>query len=153
VYEPQRECHAIIEKRLSGLEHIRIWSDAVYHTSGETLRMVSHTNYDSGTVARDTDAIEIKEWAPDVVVEDEVATVSLEDVSKRAAGSIDYKKIDCETSQYNFLMRKDLSAIRYLGIELSWQIGLERWNSLVAHIQQWFQLAEGSVNYKPGYNI
>jgi FkbM family methyltransferase len=152
IYEPQQECRAIIEKRLAGLTHIKLYSDAVYHTSGETLRMVSHTNRDSGSVALDTDAIEIKEWTPNVIVEDAVSTVSLEDVIERAGGSVDYMKIDCETSEYNFLMGKDLSPIRYLGIELSWQIGPERWSSLVTHIQKWFRLLEGSADFTPGRN-
>lgn len=42
--------------------------------------------------------------------------------------------MDCETSEYNFLMDKDLSNIKYLAVEIHWQIGRNNWYKLINHI-------------------
>lgn len=151
VYEPQTECYDIIADRIKGATNIILYKEAVYRSSGSEFRMVSHSNHHSGSVALDTDAIAEKEWTNEVV-EAAVTTISLEDVLARAGGSVDYLKIDCETGEYNFLIGKDLSAIRYMGIELSWQIGAERWSELITHLLKYFKLVEGSITYTAGCN-
>jgi len=42
--------------------------------------------------------------------------------------------MDCETSEYNILINKDLSNIEFLSIEIHWQLGKERWDELLKHI-------------------
>ena len=47
------------------------------------------------------------EWKNNKVI-NKAKTISLEDVLERCGGKINYMKCDCETSEYNFLMNKNL---------------------------------------------
>lgn len=153
IYEPQKECYNIITKNIQGVSNIVLYDEAVFHTSNNYVNLVSHTNLDSGSVAVKDDIITVKEWT-DNVVDTRCKTIALEDILERAGGRVDYMKIDCETSEYNLLMNKDLSHIRYMGIELHWQMGKENFDRLVKHILQYFnKVSTESVAYPDGYNI
>jgi hypothetical protein len=65
---------------------------------------------------------------------------------------IDYIKIDCETSEYSFLMNKNLSKLRYIGVELHHHIGLDRYNELLNWIKKTHDLIHGDDTYMFGYN-
>ena len=78
----------------------------------------------------------------------------MEDIIKRAGVYIYYTKLDCETSEYNLLIDKDLSKIKYLGIELHWQIGKENFDRLITHILKYFNnKTDITLDYPYGYNI
>lgn len=88
------------------------------------------------------------------IVNNKCKTIALSDIIKRAGGYIDYMKIDCETSEYNLLIDKDLRNIRYMGIELHWQIGKENFDKLVSHILKYFNNVHNyNLEYPNGYNI
>ena len=146
IYEPQEKCYEIIKESINSHTNLILFKEAVYNKSGEHKYLISHNNLDSGSVALDTDKIEVKEWTNNIV--DKCITISLEDILNRVGGIIDYIKIDCETSEYNLLYNKDLRNIKYMGIELHWQLGETNFNNLVSHILKYF---DNPYNYDLSY--
>jgi len=138
VYEPQTECYEIIKKNCEGLTNITIFDEAVFHTSNLQVDLISHSTFDSGSVAVKTDIIQIKEWKEDIIVDSKCKTISLADIIERAGGYVDYMKIDCENSEYYLLMNNDLSKIKYIGMELHHQMGKDNFDNLVNHILKYF---------------
>lgn len=154
IYEPQKECLEIIKRNTYSLSNITVFDEAVFHTSELYVNLLSHHNFDSGSVAVDSDIINVKEWKEDTIVDNFCKTISLEDIIERVGGYIDYMKVDCETSEYNLFIDKDLSKIKYLGIKLHWQIGKENFDRLVSHILKYFNnKTDISLDYPDGYNI
>jgi FkbM family methyltransferase len=153
IYEPQQECYEIIKKNINGYDNIKLYGEAVFHTSNMAINLVSHTNLDSGSVAIMDDIITVKEWTINIV-DSNCKTISLEDIIQRMGGYIDYMKIDCENSEYYLLMNKDLSKIKYIGVELHWQMGKDNFDNLVNHILKYFNNKHNAdLNYPVGSNI
>jgi len=156
IYEPQLECYKIIKERLKNYNNIEIFNEAVYNESGKEIELISHGNNDSGSVALNSDIIQVKEWKENIVV-NKAKTISFEDILKRSGGYIDYMKCDCETSEYNLLMNKDLSNIGILAIELHWQLGKDNFNKLIDYILKYFNIYKintyDTLDYPIGTNI
>ena len=153
IYEPQQECYQIMQKNISKFDNITLFNEAVYHSSNLFIQLVSHANLDSGSVAIKDDIIQIKEWTENLV-DTNCKTISLEDIIKLAGGYVDYMKVDCENSEYHLLMNKDLSMIKYMGIELHWQMCMDNFNKLIQHICKYFNCKSNiSLEYPLGYNI
>jgi hypothetical protein len=78
-------------------------------------------------------------------VVNKVNIIDIEEVIKRTGSeNIDYMKIDCENSEYLILLNKDLSKIKYIGIEIHHQMGENKWNE----IKEWVSKThEGFPNY------
>jgi FkbM family methyltransferase len=95
-------------------------------------KLMMHSNTDSGSCAiKETIETVIKtkaDWTNTVV--SDIPMVDIETVLSRIGGTIDYLKMDCENSESLILLGKDLSKIRYIGIELHNQMGEENWNQL-----------------------
>ena len=155
VYEPQFECNEIIRDRLKDHNHITVFGEAVYRESGIQLNMIRHSNNDSGSTAMDspqlTDHLVKTGWTSEIV--NTASTICLEDILTRIGGEIDYCKIDCETGEYELLMNKDLSKIKFLGIELHWQMGKDKYNELLNYIGKFFNKAiPGDISWEYGAN-
>lgn len=131
-YEAFEDCYNLVKDRVKQFSNIVGWNEAVYNKDGETVSIMSHYNLDAGSNAIKTDSIN-EDWKEEI---GSVKTVSFPTVLQRAGGHIDYLKIDCETSEYYFLIGQDLSYIDYIGIELHWQMGKEKYNELLAHISK-----------------
>jgi|GEM_PF-2442177 len=142
-YEPLEQCFRICQNL--PYSNLVGFNEAVYHTSDERLPMILHANHDSGSSALSTDAVN-SNWSKNDVI-NFVDTVDLARVLERAGGSVDYMKIDCETSEYHFLINKDLTPIKHIGIELSWQYGQERHSELVEHILKTHDHVTGNINW------
>ena len=138
IYEPQRECYEIIKRNINEYKNIKLYNEAVFHTSNLSITLVSHHNNDSGSVAILDDIINVKEWTSNIV-DSNCKTISLEEIIERAGGYVDYMKIDSENSEYHLLINKDLSNIKYMGIELHWQMGKDNFDKLVTHILKYFR--------------
>ena len=148
-YEANPVCFAICEKKKK--EHMIGFNLGVYKSSGETLDLLVHANRDSGSCALKQDGIEDKRyedhgWSPENVL-CRVKTVDLETVIKNAGGFIDYLKIDCETGEYHILNKKDLSRIKYIGIELSCQLGPKNFAELLNHIKKTHEKIQGKDDF------
>lgn len=150
VYEPQLECNQLIRSRLEHYKHIHVYNEAVYSESGLQLNMIRHSNNDSGSVSMSspelTDGLLNRGWTSDVV--NPATTICLEDILERIGGEIDYCKIDCENGEYGLLMNKDLSKIKFLGIELHWQMGKDKYDELLNYIGKFFnQAIPGDISW------
>lgn len=128
-YEPILRLAELIKSK--NLHNVTVFNECVGPAIGKT-KIVAHTNRDSGSSATEyaiNEVIERKRDWSDLVI-NECETVDLETVLKRIGGSVDYLKMDCENSEYSILMNKDLSSIRFLGIEIHCQMGIDKWNEL-----------------------
>lgn len=129
-YEPFKECYSIIQEKVKFLKNVSGWQEAVYKEDNKTVSILKHYYLDAGSNAIKTDSLN-NDWQEEIGT---ATTVSFPTVLKRAGGHIDYLKIDCETSEYYFLIDQDLSSIDYIGMELHWQMGEKRYNELLNHI-------------------
>jgi FkbM family methyltransferase len=142
-YEPIK---VLYEKILNyNFKNVIIYNEAVADYFGES-EIVLHFNNESGSSSLKKvvdDIIEIKEWTNSVV--NKVNIIDIEEVIKRTGSeNIDYMKIDCENSEYLILLNKDLSKIKYIGIEIHHQMGENKWNE----IKEWVSKThEGFPNY------
>jgi FkbM family methyltransferase len=142
-YEPIK---VLYEKILNyNFKNVIIYNEAVADYFGES-EIVLHFNNESGSSSLKKvvdDIIEIKEWTNSVI--NKVNIIDIEEVIKRTGSeNIDYMKIDCENSEYLILLNKDLSKIKYIGIEIHHQMGENKWNEL----KEWVSKThEGFPNY------
>ena len=139
LYEAQRECYSICVNRLKEYENINIYNEAVSNTSNNYVNLLKHKSDDSGSVCVFNSNLEEKEWT-DIIVDSNIKTISLEDILYRCGGYIDYLKIDCETSEYDILINKKLDNIKYIAIEIHWQIGKKQWDELLGYILTYFDI-------------
>lgn len=130
-YEPQLECYEICQS--FQFKNALGYNEAVYCKKDQKLNMVAHSSYHSGSSALSTDSIN-SDWQKNEII-NEVNTVDLETILERANGVVDYMKLDCETSEYYLLINKDLSNIKCIGMEIHCQMGQDRYDSLLEHIE------------------
>lgn len=149
-FEPQLELFNNIVERFKEHEHIKGFNKAVWHTSNVELEMVAHTNTDLGSVGVSSDLLN-SDWTDNTI--NSVQSISIEDIYEMADNQmIDYLKIDCETSEYPFLLNKDLTKIKFIGIELHHHIGVEKYNELLNWIKKTHDLIYGDDSYMFGSN-
>jgi FkbM family methyltransferase len=155
-YEPIKELFNLINDRLKDYPHVTGFNEAVFNESDKCVSIYLHSNKDSGSSAIKSDVMDSNyknDWT-DNILEKDITTVSLEKIFDRINGvDIDYMKIDCETSEYLFLINKDLSKIKHLGIEIHCQLGKNKWDELVNHILKYFNnVLNYNLKYTPNFN-
>ena len=146
-YEPYTPCYQRAAEKTSQLSNVVGWNEAVYESDDAVVSLVAHSNYDAGSNAIKTDLLN-GDWAEEI---QQVKTVSLPTILKRVGGHINYLKVDCETSEYSLFMNQDLTEIDYIGTELHWQIGEERYNDLITHVCKTHTCSE-DLKWLHGYN-
>jgi FkbM family methyltransferase len=147
-YEPVKDMFDICNIRLKEFSNITGFQEAVYNKDEETVSIYAHTNNDSGSCAIKEGVTDTRknDWS-DKIVQENIPTVSLEKIFERLDNQdINYLKIDCETSEYLFLMDKDLSKIKYLGIEVHCQLGEEKWCKFMNHLLKYFDFMENTYS-------
>ena len=131
-YEPYPDAFVIACQRTKQFAHIKGYCEAVFNEDGCFLDLLSHRNRESGSNGLKTDSLNAH-WTSEVV--GMAVTVSFSTICSRLQSKlIDYLKVDCETSEYYFLMDQDLTNVAYIGIELHWQMGSARYSELLAHL-------------------
>jgi|2_EtaG_2_1085320.scaffolds.fasta_scaffold48599_2 FkbM family methyltransferase len=109
-------------------ENIFLNNYAVSDTDDKILKLIKHKhNTDNGSFAINKSSLN-DDWDSHTVI-CEVKSISFNTIISNL-NTIDYLKIDCETSEYEFLMNKDLSKVKYIGMELHVQLGKERYTEL-----------------------
>lgn len=148
--EPQKELFLNLEKRFSESDNVKGFNKAVWSESNINVNLVSHSNNDHGSVGVDGGNLN-EDWTNNLV--NQIETISLEDllllISEK---NIDYLKIDCETSEYPFLFGKDLSVIKYIGIEIHHQMGELKYNQLLDWIKKTHTLISADDSYEKDHN-
>lgn len=128
-YEP----NMILANKIKNLkiQNNNVFNEAV-GDSVSTTELIMHSNRDSGSCAIKNaieSTIQTKNDWTNIVISN-VPMVDIETVLDRVGGEIDYLKLDCENSESLILLGKDLSKIRYIGIEIHNQMREENWNRL-----------------------
>lgn len=139
-----------IETRFKDFDNIKGFNKAVWSESNVTLDMIWHDNHDPGSVGIKGPYVN-DHWVDEFV--NSVTSISLEDLLKKINyDKIDYLKLDCETSEYPFLYGKDLTYFKYIGIELHFQLGEQKYNELLNWITKTHDLIHGVMDYALGEN-
>ena len=69
---------------------------------------------------------------------EKVKSISYDDLVKKY-GTPDYMKIDIEGGEYDFLMNKDLSGVKFLSLELhSGYLSTQQKNQVMNHVLKYF---------------
>tara|TARA_R110000796_G_scaffold47751_5_gene114649 strand:+ start:33540 stop:34235 length:696 start_codon:yes stop_codon:yes gene_type:complete len=113
-FEALSQTYAAAAENLSPYSNVQVTHLAAAAESDINIRLYAHEDKKSGssTCCTTNDAWELTEY-------EETKTISLADIySRYNIDYIDYLKVDCEGSEYAFLMNKDLSKINFLAIEL-----------------------------------
>jgi FkbM family methyltransferase len=144
--EPQIQLFEQIKNRFENNNKIEGFNLAAWNVSNVDLEMVYHSNNDFGSVGVKTGEIN-HDWTNNVV--NKVKSINLPDLLKKINHeNIDYLKLDCETSEYKFLLKQDLSKIKYIGIELHHHMGIEKYNELLSWIKNTHDLIVGNDTYE-----
>ena len=152
-YEPIIECFNICQNISSKYSHIQGYNVAVSNKIGKA-NIIMHENHMAGSSAIDSLAEDILELEhKDKSKINAVDTITLQEVFNNADNNIiDYMKCDCEISEYDIFMHQDMSKIKYLAIELHWQMGEERYQELVNYMLQTHELLYGNLSFPGKFN-
>jgi len=142
--EPQKSLYENVANKFKDYDHIVGFNYAVWNKDDEELTLVNHSNKDSGSVGVKGGSIN-QDWTDEIV--NFVTSISLESLYEKIEGVIDYMKIDCENSEYEFLYGKDLSRIKYIGMELHNQMGSDKFYSLCEYIKKTHSLINGKEEF------
>ena len=135
-YEPFSGAFAMCQTKLGDLDNVVLYNEAVLDTPKEKVQILSHFNGDSGSNAIASDILN-GEWSEDL---EQCSSVDLETALERIGGSVDFLKCDCETSEWFVFHQKDLAQIKYIALELHWQIGSGKCQELISWIQRTHKL-------------
>jgi FkbM family methyltransferase len=144
--EPQVELFEQNKDRFKNNNNIEGFNLAVWDVSNIDLEMVYHSNNDFGSVGVKSGEIN-HDWTNNVV--NKVKSINLPDLLKKINHeTIDYLKVDCETSEYKFLLNQDLSKIKFIGIELHHHMGVAKYNELLSWIKNTHDLIFGDDTHE-----
>lgn len=125
-------CEQIIANGYNG----ELTNKAVSSTSGDVLKLMKYMAGDSDTLSGNFGTSEFVNegnghgWQGDY---EEVQTISLEDLQNdREIGLL---KVDCEGAEYDLLMGKDLSKVKFIVMELHNFLGGVKQKKLMTHIE------------------
>ncbi len=150
IIEPQIDLYQHINERFKNISNVIPLNRAAWSLSDIELEMVSHSNTDLGSVGVKSELIN-KDWTNNLV--NKVKSISIEEIYNLVDNKIiDYIKIDCETSEYALLYDKNLSKLRYIGIELHHHIGIDKYHALINWIKMTHELIFGDDSYLSGVN-
>lgn len=139
----------LLKEKYKIYENIFIFNKAAWSKDNEQLKLLQcQFTQDNGSYAIEKN-IEVNVWDKNKVI-CEVSTISLESILN-TVDNIDYLKIDCETSEYEFLLNKDLSNIKYIGMELHDQLGLTKYTELYNFISKTHSCNQ-ELNYRSGHH-
>lgn len=133
-YEPYKPCYEVCLNKSKQYEHITGFNEAVLDKKNKSVEILHHFNCDAGSNAIKGESIN-EHWD----LNDPIGTcpsVDLETILERVGGKIDYLKCDCETSEYYIFLDKDLQNIKYIALELHWQMGEKKFYDVLNHIRK-----------------
>lgn len=132
-FEPNINLFNLLNEKYKDNEKISINNKAVWSHDGVKLNLLKClVNDDNGSYAIEKE-LAINVWDKDNII-CSIDTISLDTILHLTNYHVDYMKIDCETSEYEFLLNKNLSNIKYIGIELHAQLGFDKYKELYEYI-------------------
>lgn len=150
-FEANPETFKIAQSNLKSYSNVIGYNYAVSDEPNKIIPLFNHLNKDNGSVTCSPSVIKSKhpEWN-DII--GEIHTISINEIYDMIGGEmIDYLKMDCENSEYEILLNKDLSRIKYIAMEIHWQMGQEKHNELLEYLSRFFSIS-GNSSFTKGYN-
>lgn len=153
-YEPIKSCFDLCVKKTQGMGHVKAFHEGVLDRDQKDagVRTNSLDPFETGCVV---DMPHLEEVDPHRKVFmnpfEKVDLVSLETVIDRAGGFVDYLKVDCEGAEYYILHEKDLSKVKYIGIEFHGNLGQERWKSLCLWLNRTHMLVRPEIIHEKDF--
>ena len=145
-FEANPKAFEIAKNNTKNFENIKGYNLAVSDESGKFLKLMNHFSNDLGSVSCSPSVTSVsKDWVETI---GDIKTISLEDIFKLVDNQrINYLKLDCENSEYEILMNKDLSNIDYIAMELHCQMGEKKYKELLDYVSKYFKIS-GNTSYK-----
>jgi FkbM family methyltransferase len=150
-FEANPETFKLTESNTKYLKNVKGYNLAVSDEDDKILTLMNHLNKDNGSVTCSPSITESghNDWNE---VIGEVKTISLESVFEMVDNrTINFLKLDCENSEYEFLINKDLSNIEHISMELHWQMGKDKYDELLRYLSIFFTI-RGNTNFINGAN-
>jgi FkbM family methyltransferase len=144
-YEPITQCYNICHNFAKDYDNIYGYNLAVWSDSNIEVDIISHHNNDSGSSAIDSTILN-DEWKNKNIIQ-KINTISLDDILRDINDDIDYCKSDCENSEYFIFLNRDISKIKYIGMEIHWQMGRDKQEELLSYMLKTHSLISGDINY------
>lgn len=120
--EPANSTFEILKQNIVDYQitNVDAYQYAVSDNDGEIVKL---RHYKDDSSSGNATTLDDPIWYRDGEYED-VETISIDGIlNKFKIDKIEYLKIDCEGGEYKFLMNKDLSKIKYIGIEIHLHLG------------------------------
>lgn len=131
-YEPLLACFNECCAKAATRRNVHVFQQGISDRC-RIIRMMEHARGTAGSSAVAGVPHHQKGWVKPL---GRATAITLPDAIARTGGEqIDYLKVDCECSEYPALVGADLSGVKYIGIELHWQLGVDKWRKLVEHIK------------------
>ena len=134
-YEPNKFLFDLLKNNYKQDGNITIFNEAVYSIPNNITRLIKHKYTDDNGSFTTSKDIKINEWDKNEII-CEALTVDLKTILERVGNIINVLKIDCENSEYSFLMEKDLSNINLIAIEIHHQLGEDKFVELFNFISK-----------------
>ena len=133
-YEAINSTYDVAKENLKDKKNVTVYNLAVSNKSGDKIKLSA---YESG-LSGDTSVYNVTDESPYELCE----TIDLEKIYEdNEIDYIDYMKVDCEGSEYDFLMNKDLSRISFLVMELhNGYLGQKKTEELLQYLNKFFDL-------------
>lgn len=133
-YEAVSATYNVAKENLKAKDNVKLYNLAVSNESGNSIKLAS---FESG-LSGDSSIYSVSEDRPYELCK----TIDLDKIYKdNQFDHIDYMKVDCEGSEYDFLMNKDLSRISFLVMELhDGYLGKKKTEELLQYLNKFFDL-------------
>lgn len=131
--------------------NVKGYNLAVMDKSDLDVKLMNHYSNDDGSVSCSPTITENNnpDWNGVIGY---IKTISLEDILKSIGNRrINFLKMDCENSEYEILLNKDLSRIDHISMELHCQMGETKHKELVTYLTSLFHI-EGDIKYYKNKN-
>ena len=131
-YEPLLVCFDECCKKAAKIPPVHVFQQAI-SDKRRIVRMMEHQRGTAGSSAVDGVPQHHDGWSKPL---GRTTAIPLSVAIERTGSTaIDYLKVDCECSEYPAMVGADLSRVRFIGVELHWQLGAKKWRQLVEHIE------------------
>lgn len=137
-FEANPKTYEIAKSNTIGYKNVSGYNFGVSAESGVKLKLMNHLNKSNNSVSCSPSITEtgMPHW--DEVI-GEIETISLDSIYQMIGERrINFLKLDCENSEYEILLNKDLSNIDHISMELHWQMGEKKYNELIQYLDEFF---------------